>query len=242
MIHHLFRKFHREVKSLYDGHDIRSRIIDVADHLRHEPFRILLFSAVGGQLYNHLMSGHGSFFLTCRNIDILQDPLVVRSDKSIVPALFIQAHDTDRPVRQNADDLPFCPLSVLIRSVLMPGDDKLHLIPLKGPASVFLRDKNILFFPFPADKSKSPCICLKGSCQAPRLPFGILSSLRYTDPALRFQGIQHFLQFLSLIPRYLKQHRNLFDLHRHIEIITDQIIDNFLALFKRIIHILSPLW
>ena len=131
--HSLFKDFLREFRLYphihHDRKDIRTRIIDMSDDLRDFPLRLHMLPAIGSQLHCHLMPGHRSHFLSGRDIDVVQIPLVIRADKTIIPAALIQSHYARDTVRDDAHDLTFPAPAVRRRS-----DDKLHFIPLEGSA------------------------------------------------------------------------------------------------------------
>ena len=75
------------------------------------------------------MPGHSSHFFSGRDIDIMQIPLVIRADKTIIPAALIQSYHMRDIMRDDAHDPAFPAPAGRRRS-----DDKLHLIPLESPA------------------------------------------------------------------------------------------------------------
>ena len=135
----------------------------------------------------------------------------------------------------NLQDLSFSSSSF---RCLRNGD--FHFIPLHGTAHILFTDKNILRLSFHRHKSESSCVRLKDSAQMLRFPFDIFPFLSDMNLAFCLQRIHYCLQFISLIFWHLQQHRKFFQLHRHIELVTDKFIYDFLPLFKYLVHFLSP--
>ena len=63
----------------------------MAQDLHHMSLRAFLLPAVGIQADNHLMAGNRSLFLSLGNIDIGQDPGIVRDHKAGAAVLLKQA-------------------------------------------------------------------------------------------------------------------------------------------------------
>ena len=195
-------------------------------------FRFHMLSAIGCQFYNHLMSGHCMEFFSCRDINIFQESLIIRTHKSKTFALLIQSDHFRHLMGNNSDDLSFLPSAIWTTC-----NNALHFISLECTIYIFRRNKDIFFLSFYHNKSKSPDVRLEYSHDPFRLTFAVLSTLGKRNFSFLYQTVQHFLQLFPLLLRDLKNHGDLFYFHRHIKIITDKIINDLFTLFKCLIHI-----
>ena len=76
-------------------------------------------------------------------------------------------------------------------------------------------------------KAEASRVCLEHSTQLLCLTFDVFSFLCDMYLAFFFQAVHDSFEFPFLIFRDLKQHRQLFQLHRHIKFVTDKFINNF---------------
>ena len=227
LIQYLLRKFGWQIISFDNRQNINSRIGHMPQDLYDLSFRLLSILPIRGQLDHNLMPGHSSFRALCRYEDILQETLIIRHNESeILPALIIADDPLGSPL-YDLRDLSFSSLSFRCF-----GDDNLYLISLHGTVHIIFRDKDIFTLTFHGDKAEASRICLEYSPQLLCLTFNVFSFLCDMYPAFFFQAVHDSFEFPFLIFRDLKQHRQLFQLHRHIKFITDKFINNFLSFFK----------
>ena len=195
-------------------------------------FRFHMLSAIGCQFHNYLMSGHCMEFFSCRDINIFQESLIIRTHKSKTFALLIQSNHFSHLMGNNSDNL-----SLLPSAAWTTCNNTLHFISLECTIYIFRRNKDIFFLSFYHNKSKSTDVRLECSHDSFRLTLAVLSTLGKRNFAFLYQTVQHFLQLFPLLLRDLKNHGDLFYFHRHIKIITDKIINDLFTLFKCLIHI-----
>ena len=225
------REFRGDPHIHNDRQDIRPRVIYMADDLRHLALRLHVRLAVGGQLHHHFMPGHGALFLPRRDIDIIHIPLVVRPDEPEAFAPLIETDDPHDIVGEDPDDLPlFSPAR------RRPCDNVFHLIPVKRAAEIFLGNIYIPTLILRADKTEAPGIGLENAFQPDRLSPAVFSSFGEGDLPVVHECVKHRLQVIPLLAGDLEHCRDLPDLHRDVQIVTDEIQHYFFPFFKCLIH------
>ena len=225
------REFRGDPHVHNDGQNVCPRVIYMADDLRHLALRLHVRLAIGGQLHHHFMPGHGALFFPRRDIDIIHIPLVIRPDEPEPLAPLIEADDPHDIVREDPDDLPlFSPAR------RRPCDNVFHLIPVERTAEIFLGNIYIPALILRADKAEAPCIGLENAFQPDCLSPAVLPSFGQGDLPVVHERVKHRLQVIPLLTGDLEHCRNLPDLHRDVQIVTDEIQHHFFPFFKCLIH------
>ena len=94
LFQNLFRKFHRQIISFYNRHNICSRIIDMPDNLHYFSFRFLPVTAITGEFHYHFMAVHRTLGMLQGNKYILGQFQIIRHHKTETFALLKSAHQT----------------------------------------------------------------------------------------------------------------------------------------------------
>ena len=143
----------------------------MSDDFDDSPLRFHILTAVGGQLHHDFMPVHRSLFFACRNINILQVSLIIRTHKPEIFAFFIESHNMHHTVREYPHDLSFPAPSRWCRR-----DNILYLVSLKCSRYILLRNEYIFRAVFRRYEPESSRICLEDSFQAHSLTLAVFPS------------------------------------------------------------------
>ena len=231
--HDVLRKGFREPVGPDDGENVDARIIDMAEDLGDDTLRTVFLIPVVHDFHNDLMAVYGVHILPLRDVDVLQDPLVVRLDEADGFILMIEADDFLIGMLEDLGDVS---LGAMVR-VGTAGDDDAHAITVERLTDVIGRDKDVrlIFVALHRHEAEAAWMRMEGADVCEIFCAAILSPLRDTDAALRYETVQHLLEGGTLRLRNTDQHGHFLRFHRLIDRILYEIHDQLREFFLLII-------
>ena len=203
------------------------------DNLCNPSLRLFPAAAVRRKLCHHLMAVHRAFCPLRRHEDVRRDLLAVRNDKSVAVTRFypVKPHHLRDASGCNPYNLPFPFLLFLFLY-----DYDFYCIAVKRSSCMIFPDKHIRQPALNLHKAESSRIGAKNAGKFSRLSPHILSSFGQANLSLPFKSLQYLSQLVLFFPRNLQDNGKLLEFHRRIQIVTHEIIDYLLSLFKCSIH------
>ena len=231
--HDVLRKGFREPVGPDDGEDVDARIIDMAENLGDDTLRTVLLIPVVHDFHNDLMAVYGVHILPLRDVDVLQDPLVVRLDEADGFILMIEADDFLIGMLEDLGDVS---LGAMVRVCTSCNDDA-HAITVERLTDIIGRDKDVrlIFVALHRHEAEAAWMCMEGADMCEIFCAAILSLLGDADAALRYETVQHLLEGGTLRLRNTDQHGHFLRFHRLIDRILHEIHDQLREFFLLII-------
>ena len=231
--HDVLRKGFREPVGPDDGENVDARIIDMAEDLGDDTLRTVLRIAVVHDLHDDLVFVHGVHVLALRDVDVLQDPLVVRLDEADGFILMIKADDFLVGMLEDLGDVA---LGAVAR-VCTSGDDDAHAVAVERLTDVIGRDEDVrlIFVALHRHEAEATWMRMEGTDMCEIFCAAILSLLGDADAAFRYETVQHLLEGGTLRLRNPDQHGHFLRFHRLIDRILHEIHDQLGEFFLLII-------
>ena len=201
----------RDAAAFYDGKDIHTRIVYMAQDLSDPSLGAFPRAAVIRDRNDYLGSGNRASRLFSRHKNISSEPAVVRNHKSEAFILLVGPYHTGHSTRQDADHL-----RLLSSARKASQQTDLHRILMESALRLRRRNIEVVLPPLHLHEAETPGMADEGTDH--RLPIrnGISSPPVDLNPSFQDQLLQKTFQLRPVLRAHLHQAGQLLFLHGNI--------------------------
>ena len=165
----------RETISPHDREDVDARIIDMAKNLSDFALRLMMSLRILRDMHDDLVPCHRMHVLSFRDIDILEELLIIRLHEAVCFIFTVEADNVYICVLKDLCDMSFSAFAIY--HIILCDDDS-DLVAIHGISCVVRRDEDVIFTAINRHEAEAPRVCLINTDMREVLFFSVLSAFR----------------------------------------------------------------